>query len=583
LILKIFFFCASLFFVSQNVMAFQASPFSAQDSGLPSYHPRLSGGLVQFRMLTESAPVVWTGTGHHSRGVIHAWGESPIHWGRDESLEEMDLRLRRLVDLNQSAFKIQGRDLRLSRERTKFAGAQRTLVYERIFWFEGETAIPLESAFVIFRFKNHRLVQITNHSYGDVGIIEAPMVSSEEALEAVLLEHPLQSKNDQVKRRAVPYLQAFFIRGGEVRFRMIYQVEVFREASQSLWTYRVSGRDASVLAIDNGLHSSQILGSVIPRLPRDGVRRAPMPFAKVTSGRKNSSADQRGEYNYEGGEVIAELTSSFVTLHRNGKPVRQLSSDSTGIVEFDAAKALDDSNAFFHITRLNGFVRQFIRLPFLDRPIHVNTQVKNGAVESCNAWFSPFYGTLNFLRADDQCENSSHLADIVYHEWGHALDHAIGGIQDSAFSEAIGDVTSLLMTGDPQLARGFVKSKPESGIRDMAQVKVYPRDRHSNPHTEGLIVGGAWFETFTLMKEVLGEEAGRQKTADLFFRHLVSADDYLDSYYAALVVDDDDGDLSNCTPHMCLLNKAFSRRGLTPQDPRCQMANACGSSSLILD
>ena len=51
---------------------------------------------------------------------------------------------------------------------------------------------------------------------------------------------------------------------------------------------------------------------------------------------------------------------------------------------------------------------------------------------------------------------------------------------------------------------------------------------------------------------------------------MVSTDDYLDSYMGALAVDDTDGNLNNCTPHMCVLNPIFAKRGLTKYDPRCK-------------
>jgi len=204
----------------------------------------------------------------------------------------------------------------------------------------------------------------------------------------------------------------------------------------------------------------------------------------------------------------------------------------------------------------------------------------------CNAWYNPRSGTLNFLetgKSDDgelNCENSSHIADVIYHEWGHALDDSFGGIQDSAFSEAIGDITSFMQTGDSRLAPGFFKGQKRP-IRDANVLKVYPKDRSKNPHAEGLIVGGAWWEVFTKFREIYGDEEGRDKMANVFYRHIAHSRSYLESYQGALVVDDDDGDLSNCTPHMCLFNQAFARRGLTPTDDRCKQQNACGSSTII--
>jgi hypothetical protein len=114
------------------------------------------------------------------------------------------------------------------------------------------------------------------------------------------------------------------------------------------------------------------------------------------------------------------------------------------------------------------------------------------------------------------------------------------------------------------------KKDPSKPIRDMNVVKIYPRDQTRDPHSEGLIVGGAWYESLVALQDKLGLEEGRLRMADLFYRHLVSTDSYLDSYQGLLVIDDDDGDLSNGTPHLCLLNPIFAKRGLADYDDRCR-------------
>ncbi len=544
--------------------------------------PRLSGKINSVALKVSGRSLSWTGLVHAKRGAIQMWGEPALQWS-DQSLQQIESQLKNLVDANFSAFQIKSKDLVLNKKRTTLAGAHRTVTFDRVFWLEGAVRFKVENAFVSFRFKQGRLVQITNFSFGEIGIIEAPMISPDDALTAVADDVLLQEGVDRLDAKVDMELQPFFIANGDVRFRMVYKVTAEKKRPRSYWNYAVSAADGSIAQIVNGLHSAMVTADVSPRLATDELVSVPMPFAKVTGREGDEFTDGRGEYRQDPQGIQASLKGKIAKISRYGHEEVKEMSQPSGDVHFAGKTHLDEAMTYFHINRVNAYVQQFIQNDFLKKAISVNTQVKDGPMKYCNAWYSPYEKTLNFLPAGNaqgtNCESTGRIADVMYHEWGHALDDALGGINDGAFSEGIGDITSFILTGDSRLAPGFFKGT-DTPIRDASTLKVYPRDRSNNPHAEGLIIAGAWWDALNRMKEVLGPDEGTRKTAEIFFKHLVTADSYLESYQAALLIDDNDGDLSNCTPHLCIFNAAFAKRGLTPYDDRCKNRSACGSTEL---
>ncbi len=530
--------------------------------------PYLWGRVNSVALNVAGRRFSWTGI-VGSRGVVSLWGEGALEWNEDDSLNQMDQKLRRLVDENPPVFQIQSKELYLSKKRSAYAGPFKTITYQRRLNLKLEQPVAVERAFVTFRFKWNRLIQITNHSYGKIGPLSAPQIEGDDALQVALEDLKFKNGQDQITSKVTLEIQPFFGANKQLSFRSVYQLSLRKKNPAGLWKYSIRSDDGSIARVMSGLHTTTVAGEVLPRLPQDSKIQTPFPFVHVSNGKGKEQANERGEFQMDPEAAVAELSGSFVKTLRGERETPRKRSTSDGVF-FDAQNYLDESMAYFHITHLNQFAQRFIKSDFLRQPIVVNTKVRSQSIKSCNAWFDGGDKTLNFLEADKDCHNTSHIADILYHEWGHALDDALGGIQDGAFSEAVGDMISALMTGDSKLAPGMFKKDPSKPIRDMNVVKIYPRDQTRDPHSEGLIVGGAWYETLVALQEKLGLEEGRLKVADLFYRHLVSTDSYLDSYQGILVVDDDDGDLSNGTPHLCLLNPIFAKRGLADHDDRCR-------------
>ena len=200
-------------------------------------------------------------------------------------------------------------------------------------------------------------------------------------------------------------------------------------------------------------------------------------------------------------------------------------------------------------------------LAWLDQPLAIHVNID----QTCNAFSTG--DSIHFFKASAECQNSARVADIVHHEFGHSFHNqsiiqGAGGF-DSSIVEGVADFFAANVSGDSGIGRGLgYDNKAVRELDPIGSERVYPRDVTAVSHTTGLIIGGALWDLREQMIAKLGEAPGIAATERIFLGILQRAPDLTMTYTAALVADDDDGDLGNGTPHGCLIESAFGRHGL---------------------
>lgn len=227
----------------------------------------------------------------------------------------------------------------------------------------------------------------------------------------------------------------------------------------------------------------------------------------------------------------------------------------------------EERDVFRGATTTNRFVATvYPDLPWLAQPVlaKVNHQ------RTCNAFWNG--SSINFFMAGNGCNNSGRIFDVVAHEWGHGFDqHAPGGATDGALGEFIGDLISFVQTKSPLLAPNFFVDG--RAVRDLDD----PRFQCFDPavrqvHAAGQLLGALIFDVMVDLEAagVTGEHLKR-----LLLRPIGIAQSRAEWYAAMLAVDDDDGDLTNGTPHECLIYRQYKAHsckgvrwpGMPAEDP----------------
>ncbi len=183
----------------------------------------------------------------------------------------------------------------------------------------------------------------------------------------------------------------------------------------------------------------------------------------------------------------------------------------------------------------------------------------------CNAYSDG--NSVHLAHSVTGCENTGRVADIVFHEFGHALHFhevipGVGAFQ-AQLSEGLADFNAANITEDSGIGRGL--DFTDAAARDIDPVgseRVYPTDLDVDTHISGEIVSGALWDLRKALITELGHDPGVALSEKLFVGVMRRASDLPTSYAAALVADDDDGDLGNGTPHRCEIQRAFGLHGL---------------------
>ncbi len=180
----------------------------------------------------------------------------------------------------------------------------------------------------------------------------------------------------------------------------------------------------------------------------------------------------------------------------------------------------------------------------------------------CNAFYTR--GTINFLSAGGDCVNFGVIADVVFHEFGHGVHDRglLAGSFAGDVSEGSADYVSATLLDDPRVGLGAFG--PGSLIRDLEPDRVYPFDAVGQVHNDGLIWGSFLWNLRQLWIDEHGPAEGARRTDELFLDALSLGPGLTDLYEAVLAADDDDGDLSNGTPHGCELVSLLDQHGIGP-------------------
>lgn len=338
--------------------------------------------------------------------------------------------------------------------------------------------------------------------------------------------------------------------------------------------------EARVVAVENLIHHAHagtVTGVVWATTPLQPTQSLPLAYLDVTHLKgevRGRPTGPGGEYLFLPGRGTAEIRAtlagpacviedhgggSVLTRTRSGDGSAPINLDFDARGEFEIAQV----TAFYWTTGAREFARDFLLPSHLWR---LTTRVNLDA--TCNAGFSGADVSLNFFRAGNGCQNTA-SSDIVLHEYGHAIDFAHGGILDAGYSEGFGDALAILVTRQPLVGRDL--DGAGTFLRDARKVVTYPAS-DPDPHVVGQIYGGFTWELIRQLKDGpahhTDEEAFAVAKGLLLAADAMNPKDIPDAVHLAFLADDDDGDLTNGSPHFAQLAAAADSRKIPrPPDP----------------
>ena len=404
-------------------------------------------------------------------------------------------------------------------------------------------------------------------------------------------------------------------RGAGYTHRLTWRFAFAVPDEPATWVAEIDASTGEVVSLVDETRYARVKGGIYP-LSNDGIGPEgteqpgfPMPFADAGA---TQSANDQGVFSCSSGTIVSSLAGPYIRV-----------SDKCGAVSASATCPRDIDlgdgpgtdcavppgaspgnthaarSSFYHLNRVMEKGRSW--LPgngWLASQVVDNVNINN----TCNAFWN---GTVNFYRSGGGCRNTGELQGVFVHEWGHGLDANDGGGYDNP-SEAYADIVAFMEARESCVGRGFFVSGNCSGYGDACLDCSGIRDQDWGNHQRQLPATPTNFlqtncgggdgpcgreghcEAYVSAEAVwdlaardlpaagLDPASAWQLAEKLFYLSrtgsggnayncaLPSSDGCGTGswYHKFRLQDDNDGNLTNGTPHAAAIYAAFARHGI---------------------
>lgn len=323
---------------------------------------------------------------------------------------------------------------------------------------------------------------------------------------------------------------------------------------------------------DEGLEL-QVIANVMANGPLGATQSVGMPNMRVVANGSNyfTAPDGSLDLAIPGPlTATAQLRGRWSIITTNGVTASLSGTLQTGIDTLDltSSSTIRERSAFYSVDRIHGHSKAVLpAFSGMDFPLPTKVDVSGN---SCNAFYD---GTsINLYAAGNGCRAYALMHDVVYHEYAHGINDKYyqslsAAFVNGAMSEGYADLWAMTLTGQPTIGKGYQTANTELCIRRYDQApRIYPQDLVAQVHADGQIIAGAWWSTYTLLDDMdlmldlwAATLPGLQAMAYSGEEGTAFRDVLLD----ALQADDDDGNITNGTPHGAAIVQGFARHGIT--------------------
>ncbi len=315
-----------------------------------------------------------------------------------------------------------------------------------------------------------------------------------------------------------------------------------------------------------------VTGTIHALFPTDLPVAQPLPHLTVNVGASPVATDGAGNYTSPAAGTVtvsAQLRGAFCDVNRQDLVLdasfsTSASDPSTVNIAFTGGNSHDaERDGYYHLNRVHDYVRALDPgLTNLDYVAPCNVNIAS----TCNAFYDPSDGSVNFYSAGGGCPNTATIPDVVYHEYGHGVNEHVyymagqpGGMFNGALHEGLADVLACMIEDDPNIGKGFFG--PGTILRSADNTQRWPQNASGDPHLAGLIISGAFWD----LRQAAGLTVASQLSHFAKYGVPDDPDDGVamhEFFVETLVADDDDADLGNGTPHAADIIAAFNAHGI---------------------
>ena len=373
---------------------------------------------------------------------------------------------------------------------------------------------------------------------------------------------------------------------GKYKYHLVYVVKFKTRIAEgpAHYTCYVDANNASLLMRKNEVMyeappaTSSVTGDLYTTNPYNPSSVEKLKYLKANNPATGTNyyTDSFGSVNIPlaiGTQIRYKLEGLYSDVQTNGNTPDIYSnlSANNNIIFDNSNSTIQERTAYYAVNEIHDHMKLvFPTFSGLDFSLETNVD----ELGTCNAFFAGtsinFYEEGLSTNGTDYCEATGKIADVVYHEYGHAINgyryNGGSGMQNGALNEGFADVWAFTITEDPILGIGFYQNNPSGYVRRFdINKKVYPQDLVGEVHADGEIIAGAFWDTYLNLGNM-------QQTINLFKYLYDNGPDgangnegviFTDVLLEVLYADDNDGNLANGTPNDNAIVSAFALHGIT--------------------
>jgi hypothetical protein len=398
-----------------------------------------------------------------------------------------------------------------------------------------------------------------------------PALSPEEIKQFALIGIPFNYTTDAIEVDKDLYILPYNIRG-QIEYRLVYKADIKTDNPlKHYFSYVDAGNGKTLWRQNMIMHTNKLMtkGLVRSRFANDTPIVKPFNGQYIMINGSRKKADKNGEVELDLSDTAtlnAQFTSEWVRIKlRRGHSSTDYFAKIPPSKDFelmwnDAISHKTERTLFYHANYMHNYVRKLdTSLKQMDFQLQITIDFGG---DSPNAFSNG--RTIGFIGVGKPTMCMAESPQVLYHEYGHSVNQFIyesqgmaNGMLNESCNEGHADLFSTMIQDEPRMGVGVWVDDPSKIIRTLENTLVYPDDLEADGHHNGQILGGAYWDL-------------RKATSLNYVRRLShftkygTPDDsnigkaFSEWFIETLNTDDDDGDLTNGTPNLVEITKAFN-------------------------
>lgn len=508
---------------------------------------------------------------NHPTGTYHHIYGTGIDMGKKITTAELAEELaRRFVEENQDLFGVSNQDLVVMDNASGLG--KRSVIFQQIYRglrvFGGR-------AHLVFT-ESGRLFEFGSDAYPDIDISTIPRLSEEQALRIAKDDIWFNEETDQVTYRELLILP--FEIEGTMTYRLAYRFDLNMVDPLGKWATYIDANSGEILWRENQIrfatYSGHCQGDVEWDSYCDGFTYDyPMQNMRIViTDIGTFYTDVSGDFSATGAAgsktISAEFRGRWVNVNRatGGDAVHTgtIQSDVPYLIDWNSGNSLhSERDVFAYVNREHDWLKA-IDPSFTGMDYEmIATIERTDYYCPGNAWWDG--SSINFCKESTSYGNTGRMAAVVYHEYGHGITDFLYGPNDPPgdMHEANSDIVANFLTRESIIGLGFYLNNCASGIRNSDNTIQYPCS--GSDHYCGQVLAGFHWDSWEVLLSSYPQEYADSVVYYTwhFGRKLGLPQSQPDQVHWTFVADDNDGNLSNGTPHYTAFCTGATNHGFT--------------------